>query len=107
MSGEPFFELCCLTSFLRNFGCLNLVCLWNEGFFCVTVLCERFRRLKRGCAPLFESGMATVRRLVFLTFVACVEERDELCLVGLFLFFPVTDVGVIVDTEPRRLRFKS
>ena len=48
-------------------------------------LCELFTRLKGGCAPPFESVMATVGRMVFLTFGVCMwEERAELRLVGLF-----------------------
>ena len=36
--------------------------------------------------PLFESGMATVGRMFFLTFDVCTwEEKAELRLVGLFL----------------------
>ena len=45
-----------------------------------------FRRSKGGACLLFETLVATVGRLVFLTFDVCVwEERTELCFVWLFL----------------------
>ena len=75
-------EICCS---------LNMVCHWNE---CVPsfLLCRHVvnisRRLKGGRALPFVSVMATVGRMVFLTFDVCTwEERADLRLVCLFLWF--------------------
>ena len=45
----------------------------------------------------FERADGHSRKEVFLTFGVCAwEERAELCLVGLFLWFPVTDSLALV-----------
>ena len=43
-----------------------MVCLWNEGvpFFCATLLCEQFRRLKGGWNRLLSESLSRLEGVV-------------------------------------------